>query len=95
MFLSAFLSFVVYTLIFLRLRGNLYKDGSRFRFRRVSAEKAKNWRARPFDDQGLAIARQMLLYVAILLTFVSKGSHAVLLFYRYPVRSRTVFIGES
>jgi len=62
MFLAAFFSFVLYILIFLRLRGNAVRNGWRVRFRRTSAITTENWRGRKFaDDQAMVIARQMLL----------------------------------
>ncbi|KAJ7594675.1 hypothetical protein C8J56DRAFT_821572 [Mycena floridula] len=62
MFLSALFSFTLYTLIYLKLRGNLVVDGSKTRFVRVSAEDLANWRTRRLDDESMQIAKQMLLY---------------------------------
>ncbi|KAF9467336.1 hypothetical protein BDZ94DRAFT_1211129 [Collybia nuda] len=63
MFLAAFISFVLYVLIFLRLRGNVVRSGWRIRFRRTNETGTANWRGRKFaDDQAMAIARQMLIY---------------------------------
>jgi len=60
MFLSAVLSFVLYTLVFLRMRGNIVVNGLYIRFRLA---KNKNWRGRLFaQSYALKIARQMLLY---------------------------------
>lgn len=62
MFLAAFVSFILYILIFLRLRGNVVRNGWRIRFRRTSEAGTANWRGRKFaDDQAMRIARQMLL----------------------------------
>jgi hypothetical protein len=62
MFLAAFFSFSLYTMIFLRLRGNLVRTGWRVRFRSSSEAGTANWRGRKSeDDQAMAIARQMLL----------------------------------
>jgi len=63
MFLAAFFSLLLYTLIFLRLRGNVVRSGWRVRFRRTSEGDTENWRGRKFpEDQAMAIAKQMLLY---------------------------------
>ncbi|KAF9647845.1 hypothetical protein BDM02DRAFT_3079599, partial [Thelephora ganbajun] len=62
MFLSAVLSFILYTLVFLRMRGNIVVSGFYIRFRLAKNE---NWRGRLFaQSYALKIARQMLLYVA-------------------------------
>jgi hypothetical protein len=58
MFLSAFLSFVLYMLVFLKLRGNIVVDGWRTRFQKRSS--ASGWGAGG-DDRMLSIARTMLL----------------------------------
>lgn len=62
MFLSALSSFTLYTLIYLKLRGNLVVDGTKTRFVRVSAEDLANWRTRRLEDESMQIAKQMLLY---------------------------------
>jgi len=60
MFLAAFFSMVLYVLIFLRMQGNIVRNGWRIRFRRTSEA---SWRGRKSgDDQAMAIARKMLLY---------------------------------
>ena len=59
MFVSAFLSFVLYTLIFLKIRGNILVAGWRWRFRvHHSTDSARGLSA---DDQTVAVAKQMLL----------------------------------
>lgn len=60
MFLAAFFSFVLWTLVFLRLRGNVVPNGRFFSFRKTS-EAGVNWRGKVADDPAMAIARQMLL----------------------------------
>ena len=61
MFLSAILSFILYTLVFLRMRGSIVVNGLYIRFRLAKNE---NWRGRVFaQSYALRIARQMLLYV--------------------------------
>src|SRR5258708_37448637 len=61
MFLSAILSFILYALVFLRMRGNIVVDGLYIRFRLAKNE---NWRGRLFaQNYALGIARQMLLCV--------------------------------
>jgi hypothetical protein len=59
MFMAAAFSFILYSAIFLRLRGNLVVTGRwiSFRWSGISA-----WRGKQFENQALAIARQMLLY---------------------------------
>jgi len=58
MFMAAAFSFVLYTLIFLRMRGNIVLEGRRISFRRTGTA----WRGKQFENQALAIARLMLLY---------------------------------
>ncbi|KAJ6585708.1 hypothetical protein B0H19DRAFT_1250487 [Mycena capillaripes] len=57
MFLAAAFSFVLYTLIYLRMRGNIIFEGRRISFRRTGLA----WRGSS-ESRALAIARQMLLY---------------------------------
>ncbi|KAJ7314237.1 hypothetical protein DFH08DRAFT_895814 [Mycena albidolilacea] len=57
MFMAATFSFVLYTLIFLRLRGNIIIEGRRITFRRTGMA----WRGSN-DNHALIIAKQMLLY---------------------------------
>lgn len=61
MFLSAILSFILYTLVFLRMRGNIVVNGLHIRFRLAKSE---SLRGRLYaQSYALKIARQMLLYV--------------------------------
>jgi hypothetical protein len=61
MFVSATFTFILYTLVFLRMRGNIVVNGWYMRFR---LNKDGDWRGRDFaGDSALAVARQMLLYV--------------------------------
>lgn len=63
MFMSAAFSFVLYSLVFLRLRGNIITDGWYIAFRRVNSSKNATWRGREFaDNEMMVIARQMMLY---------------------------------
>ncbi|GLB37316.1 putative G protein-coupled glucose receptor regulating Gpa2 [Lyophyllum shimeji] len=64
MFLAAFLSFILYTLIFLRLRGNIILGGGRISFRKKpTAPGSGSWQGRQFaDDQAMLVAKKMLLY---------------------------------
>ncbi|KAJ7914697.1 hypothetical protein B0H13DRAFT_2189873 [Mycena leptocephala] len=57
MFIAAAFSFVLYTLVFLRMRGNIVMEGRRIVFRRARI----TWLGYQFENQKLAIARQMLL----------------------------------
>ncbi|KAF7315258.1 Git3 domain-containing protein [Mycena indigotica] len=59
MFMAAFFSFILYMLIFLRMRGNIIVEGRRVSFR---LKKIDQWRGKRFENQALTIARQMLLY---------------------------------
>ncbi|EGO25578.1 hypothetical protein SERLADRAFT_465926 [Serpula lacrymans var. lacrymans S7.9] len=62
MFISAVLSFILYSSIFLRLRGNIIIHGWHitFRFRKRTSS---SWRGRDFaGNQMMMIAKQMLLY---------------------------------
>jgi len=66
MFLTAFTSFVLYILIFLKLRGNLVRVGWRVYFRRsIGAGSTICTSRKILDDQGLRVAKQMLLYPVV------------------------------
>lgn len=66
MYLSAVSSFILYSLVFLRLRGNLLVVGCRIRFRSVDQSSAwKIHRSQDANDvnaQLVAVAKHMLLY---------------------------------
>ncbi|KAJ3749257.1 hypothetical protein DFH05DRAFT_1389707 [Lentinula detonsa] len=59
MFSAAFLCFVLHGLIHLRLRGNMSMKGWRMTFRKQAQERPLD---RHYDDKGVTIARQMLLF---------------------------------
>jgi hypothetical protein len=59
MFLSSGGSFILYFLVFLRLRGNISLDGWRWKFRAVKKE--KTW-AHETDSHMMSVARQMMWY---------------------------------
>jgi hypothetical protein len=60
MFVSATFAFILYSLVFLRMRGNIVVDGWYIRFR---LNRNGDWRGRDFaGDSALSVARQMLLY---------------------------------
>ncbi|GAW05538.1 hypothetical protein LENED_007401 [Lentinula edodes] len=59
MFVAAFSCFVLHGLIHLRLRGNMSMKGWRMTFYRQPQERPTG---RNFDDKGMSIARQMLLF---------------------------------
>ncbi|KAJ3857532.1 hypothetical protein EV368DRAFT_30047 [Lentinula lateritia] len=59
MFVAAFSCFVLHGLIHLRLRGNMSMKGWRMTFYRQVQERPTG---RNFDDKGMSIARQMLLF---------------------------------
>ena len=62
MFMSALLSFILYSLVFLRLRGNIIVSGRYIAFRTANRTKNASWRGRDFaDNQMMTIARQMML----------------------------------
>ena len=62
MFLSAFLSFVLYALVFFRLRGNIVVSGWHVRFRMLEEDES-GWRGREHaSSRALSVAKQMLLY---------------------------------
>lgn len=67
MFISALFSFILYTLIFLRLRGNIVVKGWRVTFHMTGV----TWRGKQSDRHAMAIARQMLLYVVCLIPCTS------------------------
>ncbi|KAJ7497056.1 hypothetical protein FB451DRAFT_964683, partial [Mycena latifolia] len=58
MFMAAAFSFLLYSAIFLRMRGNIVVTGRRISIRWAGINA---WRGKQFD-QALAIAKQMLLY---------------------------------
>ena len=66
MFISAATSFCLYTLVFLKLRGNIINHGRRFRFRWISRSEA--WTSHPrqsdsnADAHTMKVAKHMLLY---------------------------------
>jgi len=63
MFMSAGFSFILYSLVFLRLRGNIVVSGWYIAFRKANKSKNASWRGRDFaDNQMMTIARQMMLY---------------------------------
>lgn len=59
MFLSAFLSFILYSLVYLKMRGNITIVGWKLRFRLHRGSGSSGLAA---DTQTIAIAKQMLLY---------------------------------
>ncbi|KAJ7287760.1 hypothetical protein C8J57DRAFT_1284845 [Mycena rebaudengoi] len=59
MFMAALFSFILYSLIFLRMRGNIVLDGGRVYFH---VKGITQWRGRQFDEQAVTIAKHMLLY---------------------------------
>ncbi|KAF8170282.1 hypothetical protein K438DRAFT_2024468 [Mycena galopus ATCC 62051] len=58
MFLAAAFSFVLYLLVFLRMRGNIVVFEGRISFKKTGAA----WKGKQVDNQALTIAKQMLLY---------------------------------
>lgn len=62
LFLSSTLSFILYTLVFFRLRGNIVVTGWHVRFRMLEKDES-GWRGRQHaDTQALSIAKQMILH---------------------------------
>ncbi|KAK7685356.1 hypothetical protein QCA50_011720 [Cerrena zonata] len=59
MFVSAFFSFILYLMIFFRLRGNIVPKGWRLKFRR---RKVFPSQAETTDSSIIAVAKMMLLY---------------------------------
>ena len=61
--MSAGFSFILYSLVFLRLRGNIVVSGWYIAFRKANKSKNASWRGRDFaDNQMMTIARQMMLW---------------------------------
>ncbi|KAI0344550.1 hypothetical protein BDW22DRAFT_1482756 [Trametopsis cervina] len=60
MFASAFLSFVLYSLVYFKLRGNIVTVGSRMRFRMHRSNDTS--RGLAADSQIVSVAKTMLLY---------------------------------
>lgn len=64
MFISAVISFVLYTLVYLRLRGNVVVHGIHIRFRMRRASLSWQGSEQGIQDEHImVIARQMLLFV--------------------------------
>ncbi|KAF9792980.1 hypothetical protein BJ322DRAFT_91315 [Thelephora terrestris] len=62
LFLSSSLSFILYTLVFFRLRGNIVVTGWHVRFRMLEKDES-GWRGRqPADSHALRVAKQMILH---------------------------------
>ncbi|KAL0956220.1 hypothetical protein HGRIS_002376 [Hohenbuehelia grisea] len=61
MFISLVLSSIIYTLVYLRLRGYLVVSGWYVRLRFNGSDRG-SWHGRIANDQALVISRQMLLY---------------------------------
>ncbi|KAG6821022.1 hypothetical protein H0H93_007912 [Arthromyces matolae] len=66
MFIAALASIVLYVLVFLRLRGNIIRNGWRLKFRKQGA--SASWRARNSDNKAMSVAKQMLLTAIFLLS---------------------------
>jgi len=63
MFLAVFISFILYILIFLRLRGNIVRSGWNIRFCKKTAPGSGSWQGRQLaNNQAMLIAKQMMLY---------------------------------
>lgn len=63
MFIAAAFSFVIYSLIFLRLRGNIIVHNWHISFRRAAVSMGISaWRGQGLENRALAIAKKMLLY---------------------------------
>jgi hypothetical protein len=62
---SAGISFILYTLTFLRLRGNIYVEGGKVRFCRIDSDSAWMYQAGrdSTDVQMTSVARGMIGYV--------------------------------
>ncbi|KAF8142550.1 hypothetical protein K438DRAFT_680534 [Mycena galopus ATCC 62051] len=63
MFMAAGFSFVLYTLVFLRLRGNIVFESGRLSFRKTSSARLPAGRGTQ-ENRLLIISKQMLLWVA-------------------------------
>jgi hypothetical protein len=59
MFMAAGFSFVLYTLVFLRLRGNIVFEGRHISFRRTGLA----WRGG--QNRAVTLAKQMLVWVVL------------------------------
>lgn len=76
MFLSSAISFILYFIILLRLRGNIYTMDGHWRIRWMSSE--DGWRLKFTQDN---VDGQIIRVVRILLWFpVSSSVHAILVF---------------
>ncbi|KAJ6530051.1 hypothetical protein DFH09DRAFT_1370837 [Mycena vulgaris] len=59
MFMAGTLSFVLYTLVFLRMRGNVVMTGTRLAFRKTASNE---WLGHQVDNRTMSVAKKMLLY---------------------------------
>jgi len=75
MFLSSAISFILYSIILLRLKGNIYTMGGHWRIRWMSSE--NSWRLKLTQDN---IDGQIIRVIRILLWFpVSSPIHVILM----------------
>lgn len=61
MFIAAFASLILYTLVFLKLRGNLAVHGWRIKFRRIRLNSGETPTQKSVEMYALKIAKHMLL----------------------------------
>ncbi|KAJ7734010.1 hypothetical protein DFH07DRAFT_130525 [Mycena maculata] len=85
MFMAGTFSFVLYTLVFLRMRGNIVVTGTRVTLRTATS---REWLGQQVEDRTMSVARKMLLWVH----FVPLGEQSNQLCYRYPVAYTIVIL---
>jgi len=62
MFMAALVAFILYGLVYLKLRGNLVTSGYRLRFVKISVDELAYWRQRRSSDENLKLAMRMWIY---------------------------------
>ncbi|KAJ7268492.1 hypothetical protein C8J57DRAFT_1325285 [Mycena rebaudengoi] len=62
MFMAGTGSFVLYTLVFLRLRGNIVASGRKVTFRKTSSNNGSQGIGKQVDSRTMSVAKKMLLY---------------------------------
>lgn len=79
MFVSAFVSLVIYTMIFFRLRGNLIAEGYKIRILSVTSSRAWNLEAgrAVLESHTMSVAWQLMWY-PVSYTFMVRSHFSIL-----------------
>ncbi|KAF8522639.1 hypothetical protein BU17DRAFT_86929 [Hysterangium stoloniferum] len=92
MFITVFSSFILYSLIFLRLRGNLSGYGNTFRLQRATTP----WMANHDNSQMAAVGKQMLWYpVAYAMVVLPIAVCRWMVIFGHPVPYTATMVSDS